>query len=58
MRYGFLVPEGGTRAVVELAREAQQAPGWDGVYYYNAICVGEMGTYDPWIVVPSPGGCI
>jgi hypothetical protein len=32
MRYGFAVPEGDPRAVVELAREAEQAPGWDGVF--------------------------
>ena len=58
MRYEFIVPEGDPRAVVELAREAEQAADWDGVFYYDAICVGEMETYDPWVVVRTPSGCV
>jgi alkanesulfonate monooxygenase SsuD/methylene tetrahydromethanopterin reductase-like flavin-dependent oxidoreductase (luciferase family) len=52
MRYGFIVPKGDPRAIAELAREAEEA-GWDGVFYYDAICVGEMETYDPWIVMAA-----
>ena len=33
---------------MELAREAEQAADWDEFFYYDAICVGEMETYDPW----------
>ena len=35
-----------------LAREAEEA-GWDGVFYYDAICVGEMETYDPWVMMAA-----
>jgi alkanesulfonate monooxygenase SsuD/methylene tetrahydromethanopterin reductase-like flavin-dependent oxidoreductase (luciferase family) len=52
MRYGFIVPKGDPRAITELAREAEEAD-WDGVFYYDAICVGEMETYDPWIVMAA-----
>ena len=52
MRYGFIVPKGDPRAIAELAREAEEA-GWDGVFYYDAICVGEMETYDPWVVMAA-----
>ena len=27
--------------------------GWDGDFYYDATCVGEMETYDPWIVMAA-----
>ena len=52
MRYGFIVPKGDPRTVAVLAREAEEA-GWDGVFYYDAICVGEMETYDPWVVMAA-----
>ena len=52
MRYGFIVPKGTPRAVAKLTREAEEA-GWDGVFYYDAICVGEMKTYDPWVVMAA-----
>ena len=52
MRYGFIVPKGDPRTVALLAREAEGA-GWDGVFYYDAICVGEMETYDPWVVMAA-----
>ena len=52
MRYGFIVPKGDPRTVAVLAREAEEA-GWDGVFYYDAICVGEMETYDPWVMMAA-----
>jgi alkanesulfonate monooxygenase SsuD/methylene tetrahydromethanopterin reductase-like flavin-dependent oxidoreductase (luciferase family) len=52
MRYGFIVPKGDPRTVVRLAREAEEA-GWDGVFYWDGICVGEMETYDPWVVMAA-----
>ena len=52
MRYGFIVTNGNPRAVAELAREAEEA-GWDGVFYWDGICVGEMETYDPWVVMAA-----
>ncbi|HEY6582563.1 MAG TPA: LLM class flavin-dependent oxidoreductase [Rubrobacter sp.] len=52
MRYGFLVPMGDPRTVAELARETEEA-GWDGAFYWDGICVGEMDTYDPWVVMAA-----
>jgi alkanesulfonate monooxygenase SsuD/methylene tetrahydromethanopterin reductase-like flavin-dependent oxidoreductase (luciferase family) len=52
MRCGFIVPKGDPRTVVRLAREAEEA-GWDGVFYWDGICVGEMETYDPWVVMAA-----
>lgn len=52
MKYGFVVTSGDPRSVAELAREAEEA-GWDGVFYWDSICVGEMETYDPWVVMAA-----
>jgi len=52
MHYGFIVPKGDPRTVARLAREAEEA-GWDGVFYWDGICVGEMETYDPWVVMAA-----
>ena len=54
MRYGFLIPTGDPRSVAELAREVEEA-GWDGVFYWDGICVGDMETYDPWVVMSGDG---
>jgi alkanesulfonate monooxygenase SsuD/methylene tetrahydromethanopterin reductase-like flavin-dependent oxidoreductase (luciferase family) len=52
MRYGFVIPTGDPRTVAELAREVEEA-GWDGAFYWDGICVGEMETYDPWVVMAA-----
>ncbi len=52
MRYGFLIPTGGPREVAELAREVEEA-GWDGAFYWDGIAIGEMDTYDPWVVMAA-----
>jgi alkanesulfonate monooxygenase SsuD/methylene tetrahydromethanopterin reductase-like flavin-dependent oxidoreductase (luciferase family) len=52
LRYGFIVPTGDPLTVAELAHEAEEV-GWDGVFYWDAICVGEMETYDPWVVMAA-----
>jgi alkanesulfonate monooxygenase SsuD/methylene tetrahydromethanopterin reductase-like flavin-dependent oxidoreductase (luciferase family) len=52
MRYGFIVPKGEPRTVARLAREAEEA-GWDGIFYWDGICVSEMETYDPWVVMAA-----
>ncbi len=52
MRYGFIVPKGDPRTVADLACEAEEA-GWDGIFYWDGICVGEMETYDPWVVMAA-----
>lgn len=52
MNYGFIVTRGDPRTAAELAREAEEA-GWDGVFYWDGICIGEMETYDPWVVMAA-----
>jgi alkanesulfonate monooxygenase SsuD/methylene tetrahydromethanopterin reductase-like flavin-dependent oxidoreductase (luciferase family) len=53
VRYGFIIPGGDPLTVAELAGEAEAA-GWDGVFYYDAICVGEgWEIYDPWVVMAA-----
>jgi alkanesulfonate monooxygenase SsuD/methylene tetrahydromethanopterin reductase-like flavin-dependent oxidoreductase (luciferase family) len=53
MLYGFIVPKGSPRTVADLAREAEEA-GWDGVFYFDGIYVGEgMEIYDPWVVMAA-----
>jgi alkanesulfonate monooxygenase SsuD/methylene tetrahydromethanopterin reductase-like flavin-dependent oxidoreductase (luciferase family) len=52
LRYGFVIPKGSPRVVAELAREVEEA-GWDGVFYWDGICVGDMETYDPWVVMAA-----
>ena len=56
MRYGFLIPTGDPRSVAELASEVEEA-GWDGVFYWDGICVGDMETYDPWVVMSGMAMC-
>jgi len=53
MRYGFIVTKGEPRTIARLAREAEEA-GWDGVFYWDAISVGEgMEIHDPWVVMAA-----
>ncbi len=52
MQYGVIVTTGDPRTVVELAAEAEAA-GWDGVFYFDAIAIGAMELYDPWVVLAA-----
>src|SRR6476620_5340961 len=52
MRFGFLVTAGDTRTVADLAAEAEAAD-WDGVFYYDAIAIGDAPLYDPWVVMAA-----
>ncbi len=52
MKYGFVITSGDPPAVADLAREVEEA-GWDGAFYWDGICVGEMETYDPWVVMAA-----
>lgn len=53
MQYGFIIPRGDIRTIVELAREAEAA-GWDGVFYWDGIYIESAGpTYDPWVVLAA-----
>ena len=52
MQFGFIVTAGDPRTVAELAAEAETA-GWDGVFYYDAIAIGDSPLYDPWVVMAA-----
>lgn len=52
MRYGIIVNVGGPREMADLAAEAEAA-GWDGVFYYDAIAIGESEMFDPWVVLAA-----
>ncbi|MBV9020204.1 MAG: LLM class flavin-dependent oxidoreductase [Ktedonobacteraceae bacterium] len=53
MQYGFILPGGDLSTLIELAPEAEDA-GWDGVFYWDAICIEAAGLmYDPWIVLAA-----
>jgi alkanesulfonate monooxygenase SsuD/methylene tetrahydromethanopterin reductase-like flavin-dependent oxidoreductase (luciferase family) len=52
MKYGFIVTTGDPRTVADLAAEAEGA-GWDGVFYWDGIAIGEADTYDPWVVMAA-----
>lgn len=45
MRYGFIIPGGGVRDIVELGRDADAA-GWDAVFYWE----GDWGV-SPWVAL-------
>jgi alkanesulfonate monooxygenase SsuD/methylene tetrahydromethanopterin reductase-like flavin-dependent oxidoreductase (luciferase family) len=52
VKFGFTVTTGDPRTVAELAAEVEAA-GWDGVFYWDAIAIGEMEMYDPWVVMAA-----
>lgn len=52
MKYGFIVTTGDPRMIANLAAEAE-AEGWDGVFYWDGIAIGEMETYDTWVVLAA-----
>ncbi len=52
MRYGFLVSTGEPRVVAELAQAAEDH-GWDGVFTWDGIAVGDIETHDPWVLMAA-----
>ena len=52
MRSGFVITTGDPRTVADLAAEAEAA-GWDGVFTWDGIAIGEGDTYDPWVVMAA-----
>ena len=51
MKFGFIITGGEALEQVELARAAEAA-GWDGVFTWDGIHVGdEIETYDPWALM-------
>ena len=52
VKYGFIVTTGDPRTAADLAAEAEAA-GWDGVFYWDAIAIGNTEMYDPWVVMAA-----
>lgn len=52
MQYGLIITTGDPATVADLAAQAEAA-GWDGVFYFDAIAIGSMELYDPWVVLAA-----
>ncbi len=52
MKAGIVINVGDPLAQVELAARAEAA-GWDGVFTWDAIAIGDMDTYDPWALLAA-----
>lgn len=50
MKFGFVTSFGTVDQVLEMTREAE-AYGWDGVFTWDGISIGETDTYDPWTML-------
>jgi hypothetical protein len=51
MLYGFIIPRGDIQTIIEMAVEAEAAS-WDGVFYWDGICIEGVGPmFDPWVVL-------
>lgn len=52
MQHGIILTTGDARTSVELAVEAEAA-GWDAVFTWDAIAIGEMDILDPWALLAA-----
>lgn len=52
MQYGVVITTGDPRTAAGLAAEAEAA-GWDGVFTYDAIAIGDGDMWDPWILLAA-----
>jgi alkanesulfonate monooxygenase SsuD/methylene tetrahydromethanopterin reductase-like flavin-dependent oxidoreductase (luciferase family) len=52
MRYGIVITSGDPLAAAGLAADAEAA-GWDGVFTYDAIAIGDGEMWDPWIMLAA-----
>jgi alkanesulfonate monooxygenase SsuD/methylene tetrahydromethanopterin reductase-like flavin-dependent oxidoreductase (luciferase family) len=52
VKFGFIVTMGDPRTAADLAAEAETS-GWDGVFYWDGVALGDMDTYDPWVVMTA-----
>jgi hypothetical protein len=52
MQHGIILTTGDPRTAADLAALAESA-GWDGVFTYDAIAIGDEPLYDPWITLAA-----
>ena len=52
MKAGIIITTGDPRTAADLAAEAEAA-GWDGVFSWDGVAIGEMDIYDPWVVMAA-----
>ncbi|HEY8631815.1 MAG TPA: LLM class flavin-dependent oxidoreductase [Candidatus Limnocylindrales bacterium] len=52
IKLGIIVTAGDPRAAADLAALAEEH-GWDGVFTWDAIAIGTMEAYDPWVVMAA-----
>ena len=52
MQYGVIVTGGDPLAQADLALAAEAA-GWDAVFTYDAIAIGDGEMYDPWVLLAA-----
>ncbi len=52
MKAGFIITTGDPRTAADLAAEAEAA-GWDGVFSWDGVAIGDMDIYDPWVVMAA-----
>src|SRR4051794_21883167 len=52
MRHGIVITTPDPRLAADLAAEAETA-GWDGVFTWDAIAIGDGPGFDPWIVLAA-----
>jgi alkanesulfonate monooxygenase SsuD/methylene tetrahydromethanopterin reductase-like flavin-dependent oxidoreductase (luciferase family) len=52
VRYGLIVNAGDPRELADIAALAEAA-GWDGVFSFDAIAIGDIELYDPWVVLAA-----
>ena len=52
IKLGIIVTTGDPRTAADLASRAE-THGWDGVFTWDAISIGTIDTYDPWVVMAA-----
>lgn len=52
MHFGLIVNAGDPRQMAEIAAVAEAA-GWDGVFHFDALAIGDLELYDPWVVLAA-----
>jgi alkanesulfonate monooxygenase SsuD/methylene tetrahydromethanopterin reductase-like flavin-dependent oxidoreductase (luciferase family) len=50
VKFGCIVTTGSPREAAELAAIGEAA-GWDGIFTWDGIAIGEVDTWDPWVVM-------